>query len=49
MDDSQLLVFTHEYLGPQHLVETCDVNKVESGSNMLFICKNIRGAKLWSV
>ena len=49
MDDSQLLVFTHEYLGPQHLVETCNVDKAESRSNVLFIYKNIQGAKLWSV
>ena len=30
-------------LGPQHLVESRDVDKTESRSNMHFICKNIRG------
>ena len=34
----QLPVFTHEYLGPQHLVETRNVDKAESRSNVPFIC-----------
>ena len=52
MDGSQLPVFTHEYLGPQYLVETHDVNKAKSRSNVPFIRKKkknkkIQGSKLW--
>ena len=39
MDGLQLPIFTHEYLGPQHLVETRNVDKAESRSNVPFICK----------
>ena len=45
MDGSQLPVFTHEYLGPQYLVETHDVNKAKSRSNVPFIRKKKKKTK----
>ena len=37
MNDSQLLVFTHKYLGLQHLIESHNVDKIEFGSDVPLI------------
>ena len=48
VDSSQLPVFAHKHFRPQHLVKACNVDEVEVGNYMSFICKNIQEAKPWS-
>lgn len=47
MDGSQLSVLAYKYLKSQHSIKIGNVDEVEVGGHVSFICKNSRESKPW--